>query len=196
MNDTPTDDSNDHADSATQPAKRSRRRRFMIFGGMGLTAIAGLLTTRAWAHGHGPFTRGAFGHGPFGHGGMHADSAAELREHLGHAADHILGRLDATDAQRQVVGALLDREAPRLFALQQRGKTLHEQAHAAFESGDRQALELARSRGVALLDELSTVALSALQEVHDVLDPEQQAELREHMARHRGHGHHGRGLGH
>ncbi|MDD9932937.1 MAG: Spy/CpxP family protein refolding chaperone [Myxococcales bacterium] len=167
---------NEDRNQDTQPTGAKRRRRFLIVGGVGLAALASMLTARVWAHGH---------RGHFGHRGMHASSAAELREHLGDRTDHALDHLKATDAQRARIDAILDRVSPRLFELHTRGRTLHDQAHHAFEGGDRRALELARSRGVALIDEMSREGLAALNEINEVLSDEQRAELQMWMKRHR-----------
>ncbi|MGD8862257.1 MAG: Spy/CpxP family protein refolding chaperone [Myxococcales bacterium] len=178
--DTPTQD---NPETRPNHTGRRRRRRFLIFGGLSLAALASLFTARSWAHG----PRGFFG--GFHHR-KHPRTARELRAHLGERADHILGRLDATDAQREEVGAILDRIAPQMHALHMRGRELHEHAAGALDGGDRDALERSRQRAVALFDEGSALAVQATQELYAVLDEEQRAEVRDHLHHLRGH-HHG-----
>jgi Spy/CpxP family protein refolding chaperone len=177
--DPPTHDS---PEAKPNDVGRRKRRRFLIFGGLSLAALASLFTARSWAHG----PRGVLG--SFHHR-EHPRTARELREHLGERADHILGRLDATDAQRQEVSAILDRVAPQMHALHARGRELHADAAGALDSGDRDALERSRRRAVALFDEGSALALQATQELYAVLDEAQRAEVRDHLRQLRGHRH-------
>jgi Spy/CpxP family protein refolding chaperone len=137
-----------------------------------------VFTARSWAHARGP---GCWGHAAH----RHAGTAEELRERMGQRAQHMLDRLDASDEQRARIDAILDRVAPQLHALHERGRSLKDDASGAMDGGDRDAMELARKRSVALFDEGSALALSGLQEAYDVLDPEQRTQVREHFDRFR-----------
>jgi Spy/CpxP family protein refolding chaperone len=159
---------------------RRRRRRWLFAGGLGLAALAGLLTTRAWAHGH---HFGRFGH---------VQSEADLRERLERAADFALSRVDATDLQRQRVNAILQQSAPGLFRAHQNGATLRRSLLQAVADGDSAKAETLRKQGVAWADELSRLALSVVEQSLRVLDEAQRAEVREHLT-HMADRHHHRG---
>lgn len=157
------------------PAKR--RRRWLFAGGLGLAALAGLLTTRAFANHH-----------HFGRFGR-VHSQQELRERLDRGADFALSRVEATDLQRQRVAAILDQAAPGLFQAHQKGAELRRSLVAAVARGDRTASEDLRKQGVALADDTSRQILAVIEQSLLVLDDAQRAELREHLARFADHAH-------
>jgi Spy/CpxP family protein refolding chaperone len=154
------------------PAKSPprRRRRWLFAGGLGLAALAGLLTTRAWAHHH---HFGRFGH---------VQSEADLRERLERGADFALSRVDATDLQRERVNAIMRQSAPGLFRAHQNGTALRRSLLQAVADGDSAQAESLRKQGVAWADELSRLMLSAVEQSLRVLDDAQRAKVREHLA--------------
>ena len=170
----------DQTGQPTQPGRtpRKRRRRWLFAGGLGLAALAGLLTTRAWAHGH-----------HFGRFGR-VHSQEELRERLDRGADFALSRVDATDLQRQRVDAILDQATPGLYRAHQKGAELRRALVQAVARGDRTAAEDLRKQGVTWADEMSRQVLSVVEQSLQVLDDTQRAEVREHLARMAEH-HHG-----
>lgn len=160
----------DPNDPPSRPG-RKRRRRWLFAGGLGLAALAGLITTRAWAHGH-----------HFGRFGR-VHSQEELRERLDRGADFLLSRVDATDQQRQRVDAILDQAAPGLFRSHQKGAELRRSFVQAVADGDRTAAENLRKQGLAIADEMSRQVLSVVEQSLLVLDNTQRAEVREHLSR-------------
>lgn len=156
------------------PGKRRVRRRLFFWGGAGLAAVAGLVATRAWAHGR-----------VFGHRRFHAASAEELRERLGDHAEFALRMLDASDEQRSAVEPILDTAAPELFAQQQKARALRAEMTRALEREDAAELEALRQRAIGLADTSSKQWLGLVQDLYAVLDDTQREEVREYLARHR-----------
>jgi len=177
-----TNDTRDNDDSAASDrdagARRSRRRRrrWLMFTGLPLLAIGGVFAAKAFAdHGHG------LGH--HGHGFRGAKTVEDLRERMGDRAERLLGHLDATDAQRREVDAILDTTAPQLFAMKDERRKLHREMFDAVRSGDAVKIEAARKAGVTHLDEASKVWVEMAQLGYDVLDDDQKAEVMEHIER-------------
>jgi hypothetical protein len=170
MSDTDQPQSPTPSEPKARPPRR-RRRRWLFAGGLGLAALAGLLTTRAWAHHHG---RWGFGH---------VQSEAELLERLEHGADFALSRVDASDLQRQRVNAILRQSAPGLFRAQQNGAALRRSFIKALADGDAAKAEDFRRQGVAWADAMSRQVLSVVEQSLRVLDEAQRAQVREHLAR-------------
>ena len=102
----------------------------------------------------------------------------------------MLSRVDASDAQRTRVAAILDQAAPELFRAHQKGPRLRQRAVDALASGDRTAAENARKQALAWADELSRQGLTAVEQSLAVLDEAQRAKVREHLE-HMRDGHHG-----
>jgi Spy/CpxP family protein refolding chaperone len=165
-------------DPPTKAPPRRRRRRWLFAGGLGLAALAGLLTTRAWAHHH-----------HFGRFGR-VQSEADLRERLERGADFALSRVDATDLQRERVNAVLQQSAPGLFRAHRNGTALRRALVQAVADGDSARAETLRKQGVAWADELSRLMLSVVEQSLRVLDDAQRAQVREHLA-HLADRHHG-----
>lgn len=158
--------------------RRRRRRRLFMLGGLGLTAMMGLLSFRAFALGRRRFRHGFAG-----------GSEADMREHLKDHAAFVLDRLDGSDEQQRQIEAIVDEVSPELYRVMQEGRQLHEQAHEALGRQDAAALEATRKHGVQVIDRGSALALDAMQRMLAVLDDEQRAELQ------RLHGRYGRGHG-
>lgn len=169
-----------------QHHSRRRRRRWLMFTGIPLLALGGAFAAKALAdhHGHG------FGRG---HGLHSAKTVDELRQRMTRRAERMLGYLDATDAQRREIDAIIDTNAPQLFALKAEGKKLHKHMFDAVRSGDAAAIETARKAGITHFDAASKVWVEAATLAYDVLDAEQKAEVMEHFERFgprmHGHGH-------
>jgi Spy/CpxP family protein refolding chaperone len=149
--------------------RRRRRRRYLFAGGLGLAALAGLFATRAWAH-----------HSHFGRFG-HVQSQEQLRERLDRGADFVLSRLDATDLQRDRIGAILDQAAPGLFSTHQKGAALRRSFVDALAKGDRTAAENLRKQALTWADDMSRQWLATVEQSMAVLDEAQRAKVREHL---------------
>jgi Spy/CpxP family protein refolding chaperone len=166
-------------ETTTSEPKRApqRRRRWLLASGLGLVAaLTGLFATRALAHGHG-----------FGRGfGGRAESAEELREHLGRKAEFVLSRVDATEQQQQRIGQILDQAAPKLFTTMTKGKELRKAFMQAMTSGDHAKAESSRKQVLAWADESSKLWLSTFEQAMGVLDSAQRQKIQEHMQRFEG----------
>ncbi len=150
-------------------------KRTLLLGGLAAVTLPLL----AFAGGRG------FHHGP-------PASAAEAREHVGERIERALERVDATDAQRAAVDAVLDRDVPKMFALHEDGASLREEGRALFGAAaiDRDAVEDLRRDTVALFDEGSKIMFATMADVAAALTPEQRADIVDAMERM--HGPHGR----
>lgn len=122
--------------------------------------------------------------GPGGPMGRHHGpprSADEIADHMSDRADRMLDRVDATDAQRDRIEGIIEGVAPKLFALKDEHEAVREDAARALTAKkvDRDALEAARQRGLALADQGSAVVIGALADTADVLTADQRGELLE-----------------
>ena len=161
-----------------------RRRWFWTAGAMlaGFGALAAV-APRAWA------ARGMGGHGfagHFGHGPGPRAFAAQLlkdpaaaKEHVAMAAEFVLRGVNATDEQKEKARQVTDRLVDQLGPLAERHHSLHAALvqELAKPQIDRAAVEKLRQQGIALADEASRVALAGVEDVGDVLTPEQRADL-------------------
>jgi Spy/CpxP family protein refolding chaperone len=161
-----------------------RRRWFWTTGAMlaGFGALAAV-APRAWAFRgmSGRGFAGHFGHGPARHGlgaQLLRDPAA-AKEHVALATEFVLRGVNATDEQQEKARQVTDRLVDQLGPLAERHHALHAALvqELAKPQIDRAAVEKLRQQGMALADEASKVALAGVEDVGDVLTPEQRAEL-------------------
>jgi Spy/CpxP family protein refolding chaperone len=124
----------------------------------------------------------AVAHGPMG--GPRAASAEEAREHAGRMADRALDRVDATDAQRARIDAILDENVPQMFEIHEDGAALREDGRALFaaKTVDGAKVEALRVQAVALFDEGSKVMAGMMVDIANVLTVEQRQDLAEDLA--------------
>jgi Spy/CpxP family protein refolding chaperone len=127
----------------------------------------------------------AFAFGGHGGHGSCAASAEEAREHAGRMFDRGLDRVDATDAQRTTIDAVLDRAVPQIYAVREEGAALREDARDVLtaDTVDAAAAEAIRKDALALVDEGSRLMVGAMVEVASVLTPDQRQELGDLMDR-------------
>lgn len=188
------------------PALLTRRLPFRALFAAGVLG-AGALSLAAGAH--------AFGHGHGrGHGrghGMHGASMDDMQSMMKHRIGRMLDKLDATDAQRASIDAILERTTARMKALHDaedgtdgeraetarrhrgpRAEMLHVLTAAEFDRAEAEAkldahAERMKAHGRIMLD--------ALGEVRAVLTPEQREKLATFAAKmqrkHDRRGHHG-----
>jgi Spy/CpxP family protein refolding chaperone len=126
----------------------------------------------------GAFVSCGHGHG-FGRRGHGLASPEEAREHIARHADWALGRLDASEPQKERIVALLGDSVDELYRLRDRHRVHHDELVRLFTADaiDRAAIETIRSQEVALIDEASAALATTLADVAEVLTPEQRAEL-------------------
>jgi Spy/CpxP family protein refolding chaperone len=165
--------------SATEPCTPGRRcrgerrhgrgRRFLFFGAL-LALIGGLVAIPAFARG------GGCPHGGEGHA-------------LGFMTERALDKIDATEAQREEIGALVDEAGPQVEALREEGRGLKRELMATLlaDTPDPTQVEAIRQRGMDLADRGSAQILGLLSEGLAQLDGDQRAQLRTWAERHDGH---------
>jgi periplasmic protein CpxP/Spy len=146
---------------------RFRRALFVIVPALALGALA-IPTALAWGHGH-----------------HHAKTAAELNEHLERGLDHLLDRVDATDAQRERANAIAARRSPELFALMSEGRSVRQQLKQVLlaEQLDKAQLAQLRVQLDTLANRATDIGLSSVYELADVLTPAQRKELADRLSR-------------
>ena len=131
----------------------------------------------------------AMAFGPFHHGGCgaHAKTPEAMSEHLGRRMEFVLDRIDATDAQRARVRAILEQASPELFALATEGRALREELRLALSAKTIDDARIAQAQHDldALANRATDIGLGTLTSVAKVLTPEQRAEVAEHLARFR-----------
>jgi len=146
-------------------------------------AMAGTVAVSAWAD------RGAGGHGGhrMGSHGMFLGSP----EHMARGIDRLLDGVDATDAQRTQIKAIVQQAAADLKGQRDAGRTLRDQAMQLFTAPavDAAAAESLRQQMLAQHDTASRRTLQAMLEISGVLTPEQRATLAEKMKQRQAHMH-------
>ena len=139
-------------------------------------AVSATVALSAWAQ-RGP---GGHGHGgPMGGPGMFMGSP----EHMGHAVDHMLDGLNANDAQRSQIKAIVAQAAADLKGQREAGRALHERAAQILTAPtiDANAAESLRQQMMQQHDAASRRTLQAMLDISRVLTPEQRAKVAEHM---------------
>lgn len=149
--------------------RHGRGRRFLFFGAL-LALIGGLVAIPAFARG------GACPHGGEGHA-------------LGFMTERLLDKVDATEAQREEIGALVEEAGPQVEALREEGRGLKRELMTALlsDSPDAAQVEAIRQRGLDLADRGSAQVLGLLSEGMAQLNGDQRAQLRTWAERHDGH---------
>jgi periplasmic protein CpxP/Spy len=150
-----------------------RRTLIAVFGALGLTALAAGVT--------------GCGHRDRGH---HEASAEDIAKWRAKAIDRAGRELALDDAQKQRLGVLFDTLAAQRMALMA-GATPPRQMLGEIIAGP----SFDRAKASALVDEKANVVragspqlIAAMGDFYDSLNPEQQAKLREFLARRGGRG--------
>lgn len=153
----------------------SRSAMRLFFGGALIAAAAAVaVPTFAQPGPHGPGGMGAMGAGPGGPffgGGRHID--------------RMLDSINATDAQRTQIKAIVAAAATDMKAQHQAGRALHDKARAIFTAAtiDTNAAEQLRLQMMAQQDLMSRKTLQVMLDVAQVLTPDQRAQLGALMAK-------------
>jgi Spy/CpxP family protein refolding chaperone len=139
-------------------------------------AVSATVALSAWAQ-RGP---GGHGHGgPMGGPGLFMGSP----EHMGRAVDHMLDGLNANDAQRSQIKAIVAQAAADLKGQREAGRELHARAAQILTAPtiDANAAESLRQQMMQQHDAASRRTLQAMLDISRVLTPEQRAKVAEHM---------------
>ena len=150
---------------------------------IGLGAIGGGLATVSMDAGaHGGWRDGGWRHG---HRHGHMDDPEKAIERLQHGSAHVLGRVDATDEQRERVDAILAETVNDIFPLRKEFREHRRDliAELARPEVDRAALEQIRAAKLAIADTVSARMLDSVVAIAEVLDPEQRQQLVERLSR-------------
>jgi protein CpxP len=161
-----------------------RRRRFMtglVAGGL----LGGLLATAvgAWSSNHGG-PGGWQGGGRWCRGSTNPEAR---RERVEFATDWMLSKVNATDAQRAQIKAIVAATLQDLAPLREEHRQHREAFLAAMAQPDvdRATLEQLRSAEMQLAERASGRIVTALADAADVLSAEQRAQLLEMAERFR-----------
>jgi Spy/CpxP family protein refolding chaperone len=158
---------------------RSWRNR-IVAGMLGVVLGSTAVGTVGYA-GFGPGC-GHLGHGPWAASGPEAAEAR--RERIGFAVDRLLTKVEASDAQKAEVQAIVDPLATEMQPLRETfaaNRASLVQLLRAPEI-DRAAMEALRSEQMVQADAISRVLVNALADVADVLTPEQRSQLASRIA--------------
>lgn len=161
-----------------------RLRWFGLFGAV----VAGLVAVVA-----APLALAGFGPpGCHGHGDLDPETAKSF---VLHGVDRALDHVEATDAQRAEVTAIVEEAVPEALALKGEADALRERFHEAVKAGgEPDEVEALRQEMLSLVDRSSRTALERVGAVRAVLTPEQWEKVRQvWIDRHEGTGWHGRG---
>jgi len=143
---------------------------------------AGAVFFTPFAMGHGGWHhRGHWGH----HGADHEMTAAYMQEHVDHMVDHFARHADATPEQKTKIAAIAKAAATDLQPIHQQLHDAHTKAVALFRQPtiDRAAVEALRAEQIARADATSRRLVQALEDVAEVLTPEQRAKMADRMQR-------------
>jgi Spy/CpxP family protein refolding chaperone len=121
----------------------------------------------------------------WGHHHARPTTSAELASRMNGGIEHLLDRVDASDAQRERASALAEQRAPALFALMGEGRALRQQLKQALlaEQLDRARLDQLRGQIDALAQRAAGEGLDAVYALSDILTPAQRQQVAEHLAR-------------
>lgn len=162
----------------------SRARRWIV-----LTGVAtALVSLSACAHQGGDGGSRAWG-GMRHHGGNMTPEQMNAR--IDRMVERVLSSVDATQDQKQKIGAIAKLAAGELRPLRERHQQARRQAAELLSAAtiDRAALERVRAEELQSADAVSKRMTQAIADAAEVLNPEQRVKLRERMQKRWGRGH-------
>ena len=114
-----------------------------------------------------------------------AQNAQELNDHLDHGLDHLLDKVDATDAQREQASAITARHAPELFAIMSEGRATRQELKQVLlaDTIDKGRLDAAHQKLDALAKRATDVGLASVAELSELLTPAQRKQIADRLAR-------------
>lgn len=126
----------------------------------------------------------AYAAGPGMHG-HHPRTPEEMRAHVDQMIDHLLAKVDGSEAQRAALKAVAGRAAPQAEALHGEARDLKGEIRDLLtaEKLDRAALEEARKDAVDLADRGSKLVFTSLADAAEALTPAQRKQIAETIAR-------------
>ncbi|HJS74999.1 MAG TPA: Spy/CpxP family protein refolding chaperone [Vicinamibacteria bacterium] len=159
-------------------AKSGRSRHGFAFG-LVMGGLLGVALSGAVALGAGALAAGHFGGGHVRPGFFRHDDPEAAREHVALAADWMLTRVDATEAQKGEAKRIVREAFDELMPLIQEHRSSHETFVEEMTRAnlDPEAIERLRQDQVDLFDRASRRVSASLTELAAVLTPEQRAEL-------------------
>jgi Spy/CpxP family protein refolding chaperone len=155
-------------------------RNRIVAGMLGIVLGAAAVGTLSHA-GFGPVC-GHFGHGPWAASGLEAAEAR--REWVGFAIDRMLTKVEASDAQKAEVQAIVEPLATEMQPLRETFAANRESMMQLLLAPeiDRAAMEALRSEQMDQADTISRALVATLADVAEVLTPEQRSELASRIA--------------
>ena len=166
---------------ATRPGARKVCLVVAAVALLGLGGAIGVVATKAAAHTGGSHWKGWHHRGPVA-------SEADALERMKGVSARILGKVEASGAQREQVDAMLEALVAEAWPLREehRENRRHLVAELTRPTVDREALEGLRARELALADHLSRELVEAVVALSGILDAEQRVALVERFT----HDHH------
>jgi len=152
--------------SGPEQSAPRRGRRWLVGVLIGVAALFG-------------FAAGTVRSAPWHHWGHHHLDAEEITWIVQHRINRALSKVDATQEQRDKIGAIAKAAINDLLAMRQDRSAMREKALAIFKADniDHAALEALRAEQIGRADTASKRILQAIEDAAGVLTPEQRRQL-------------------
>lgn len=163
------------SDTTTKSSCNSKTRGRRRWGRRALLSIGLLLGLGGVAYASGPtMTHGM--HSPMMH---HGHTPEEMQAHVDGMIDHMIGKVDGSEAQRTKLKAIAGRAAPQFEAIHGEARDLKVELRDLLtaEKIDRAALEEARKDALVLADRGSKVLVTTLADAAEALTPAQRKQI-------------------
>jgi len=124
------------------------------------------------------YARAGFGPSMRGHG-PHGMNPEVMRDRAEFMVDRALKYVDATEAQRAEIEAILEQSFQEGLAMREDHGDMHQEIHALLTADtiDRAALEAMRVDKLAKAEQMSLMITRSIADVAEVLTPEQRLKL-------------------
>lgn len=125
----------------------------------------------------------AIASGPSMH--QHPRTPEEARAHVDGMIDHLIEKVDGSEAQRTALKAIAGRTAPQMEAMHSEGRDIKGELRDLLTADkiDRVALEEARKDAVDLVERGSKLVLAGVADAAETLTPAQRRQIAETIAR-------------